>query len=1841
MLRKMYKRLTLVQLKELCIDRDIDHGNLRYKREFIHALEQYDVINDADADVYVENQSEKSAVAAQGELSFINEDEGDSSDEVASDVGPLAADEDANDGPSARPGDDADAVAVLRLRLQVAREERLANQELRRAREQERLTQEMTIARDAQRGIQPADDGARLHGAAAIEFRDIKAVLPSMQMGDDILTFLMSFERCLELNGVDRSLWARLLPAKLNQKALKIFARLSLEDSRCYDTVKRSILAGFKLNADSYLKTFRKIRRTGSMTYKAFLTQLRDVANNFYDAKGIDTFESLSHAVIMEQFLSSLTDNVRTFVESKQPETVDQAAEFADLHFQLSQIGRETRGAGMGPQQAHGLPPLRYNGSPQFGNQTFKGPAINGPRQPGRHDNSFRGARQPLTTPGRGYRPQNGTQYSGRPDSRGTRNGNTMFQTRGAYFATERLSNLHDEHIVNEQLLCSDACNVDYLNDDLYADVYAAKHCDNEYADECMTNSAFCGVRNDTDVIIPVYVNSRRTAAIRDSGCSAAVIIDEGLIQKGLIDHNNTVCCSGIFDEGRQYNLPTALVTISSPHFGKNDAVKVTAIVAKLPRNVQVIIGNRFFKQNPLLTDILSVRKQTRPQERNAPLGPVDVDPQNTDLEQGLIENAEKAPKAVNTEFSREICFKPVSADTQYIQPVHEIRELNHTCQGKGHDGLAAKSITERQDDIVSHMGLPLDSYDMGGQTDHTVTPQVERMTTDDGREGGNRTGDQSTTNMIGPTDNDREHAQVTTQVTTGGAAKRIESQDERDVISLPVNGTTASGADSCITVMTRSRYKQLTSGGEPIITSDSAKGPGMTEVNDASRDGETTETTKVDMSGRRTQGAASSDMNRAFNELTNIDISDLDEEKTQLLKDRNASDFAKAQRTDPTLKIAWIRADRSSNVFQVHNGLLYKRTKHESNTLDDFALVIPQSYRRDLLVSAHDSITSGHMGINKTRKRLLTYFYWPSINKDVANYVKRCKVCQLTTRVREKERAPLQPLPVLNAPPFTHLTIDVLGPDLPKTPRGNRYLLLICCNVSKYVQAYPLRNLKASTICDKLLHSFSLFGLPTTLSSDQMSSFKSQLITAVCQNFGINLNYSVVWHPLSHGIVERTIRTLEEMIRKFIHDNPSDWDKYIDFLLFAMRETTNTSTNFSAFEMVFGRKVTGPLCLQRQSWENGSFVDQKLKVPAAKYVHELAKKLQVTQAAARENVAKSQARMKRNYDKKSSIRSLKVGDLVLLLLPSSEKKISWQYMGPYPVTETLPNNNYRIFLGHRYGTYHINSLRKFLQDENEIDCSTCFSVVDDRIDTPLYETGKQDANKSINQQADQSVDRNPPQPAVDTTVRTTDGIYSDGMVTSTETDFVIGKQLTDIQRTQLTDLLSSFPDVFDPNPGMTDLITHKIQVTTPEPVWQPAYTIPDALRDKVEEELQLMLDAGIIQHDTQTKCNSPLIVIRKPDGRLRLVNNFVELNKRTKVEHYHMSDPTDILSRVGGATFLSKLDLNRYFFQIKLDPDSQHLTGFYTPWGTYSYKRLAMGLCGAPITAQKLIDIILRGAKRYASALLDDITVHSKTWEDHMSHLRDVLERIRAAGLTVNKAKCEFACNEMKLFGFIVSHGTIQCDPEKVEAIKNWKRPTNKSQLRSFIGTVNFFHRFIDHYATLAAPLTDLLPKRKPDKLLWTDKEQKSFEILKEKLISKPILRPPNPNKGYKIYCDGNSVAIAAVLMQTDDNLIDSYVVSYTSRKLTPAERRYAIVEIELMAIVYALKKFHQYVYLQEIEVFSDHRPLVWLNSLSKHSNRLMRWVIMLQDYNLKVTYIPGHKQLADGLTRTPEMVE
>jgi len=198
-----------------------------------------------------------------------------------------------------------------------------------------------------------------------------------------------------------------------------------------------------------------------------------------------------------------------------------------------------------------------------------------------------------------------------------------------------------------------------------------------------------------------------------------------------------------------------------------------------------------------------------------------------------------------------------------------------------------------------------------------------------------------------------------------------------------------------------------------------------------------------------------------------------------------------------------------------------------------------------------------------------------------------------------------MQPVNVMNNYPFEDISIDVLG-NLPTTARRNKYILTIVCSNSKWIEAKPMANCKADTIADKLLEFFSYSSIPKVIRMDNMPSFKSEILTAVRRKLGIEANFSAPYHPQSHGAVERTNRTLEEMLRKFCNENSKQWDKFLPYLLFAVREVPNSSTKFSPAELVFGRKMRGLLAVMRENWTVGDPIESQLKMPAAKYIQQL-----------------------------------------------------------------------------------------------------------------------------------------------------------------------------------------------------------------------------------------------------------------------------------------------------------------------------------------------------------------------------------------------------------------------------------------------------------------------------------------------------------------------------------------------------------------------------------------------------------------------------------------------------------
>ena len=1736
-----YERFTKAQLKELCEQRGINIIGLKYKAEIIDAIKQDDMRSDEATGSDRGTEEENEVINGREES-----DEEEQSDDESFQSPRVSA--------SANAGvNETDEIVALRLRLQLAREERKAREIEREAREREWEIEQQRME------LQTSGQGRGNQPRAMSDIKDIKAILPAF-CDSDALAFFTSLERILELNAVDRTLWSKLIPGQLSPRALKIFSRLSLEETKSYDAVKSAILAGFQLNDAAYLRMFRQMRRSGQSTYRMHLTNLREVMLRYFESKGADTFEKVAEVFLFEQFMLSLNENVRQFVQAKQPKTTEEAASYADLSYEIHRIGKETNAPNSFGQSKAGQngdvrkftagqkPFGRFgNRQPEQYTQTAVG---NGTPKQWNKGNERWQFKAPNNDQVKSWR---NSQQNGFKSKRGTND-----SEKGGYFANPNYKS--DATFVNETNLRGNNVH----------DKIIESNCDDDDV-ECMSNDCVSNV--DSKYVFPVIINHDiRISGLRDTGCNGRLILDESIISPNDIKGDEHEVYFGAFDGNKQKVLPVAEVTIASPHFGTRKEFRVKAAIANLPKGLKCILGNQLFSEITCIQDMIQVKQRDK-----VP---------NSYIENEIKLSNRNITKTVNNKGEDET-------------------DIVRTQQAGGARQTSGHSIADCSD-TLSETGNA-----------HSEIRQISsepRRTEDDGNEMPNLI---MTETFRGTADNEQ-----ISESTEGGQTLETDYSSNDDQDESNYSDTNEQSTAKTVTVMTRRQAARLKGHNENNnVVTDSAN-------KKADEQTDQTETNKIEPTDE--------EIRKTLHELAQIDVSDVHETKRRRLMQIDANDFRLQQQTDTTLHSYFVRAKSGSAEFVIQNGLLYKKALPNVNTTNEYLLVVPNKYRNELISLTHDDLYGGHNGVRRTKLRLLSYFWWPKLSKMTAEFIRTCHKCQKNARMRKADRLPLQPI-AIHANPFDDISFDIAGGTLPKTARGNRYLLILLCNVSKYIHAIPLRNLKTKTIVDKLLEWWTFVGIPSICRSDNMPAFKSQLLTAITQRFGIEMRYSKPMHFESHGGIERTVQIVENSIKKCMEKNDRNWDIFLPYILFALREMPNASTGYSANQMIFGRNVRSILSVVKDAWENTDLSQKEFKLSTAKYMQQLSKQLKSVMETARENEEKAKQEMKIQYDKASTQRHLKVGDLALILLPTTPGKLQCEFRGPYQVTRVLNNGNYELDLGKRRTILHINSLRRYhVREKTDRDVVNQLMTVEHAGREDLTSGGPTEGaatltdrpetnNESINAAEDMNSDRDDKQEEV-------------SVVSGGTKAFRIGTQLTDEQRLEIKNLLMEFSDdVFDSRPGKTDLVMHKIELTDNTPCWQPPYKIPDALRHETEKELKGMLEQDIIQYDPDTKYNSPLIVLRKPQGGIRLVNNFILLNRKTVIERYPMTNANQLLSKVAGAHWLSKIDLKQFFLQLVLHPDSRSCTGFYTEFGTFSYKRLPAGLSGSSHSAQRAIDKLLRNAHKFSGALLDDILIFSTTWKEHLKHVREILQRLKEAGLTANIDKCVFASSDMQVLGHRICSGKIMPTDEKIKAIIEWKRPKTKRQLKSFLGTVNFFHDFVDHFASIANPLTKLLEKSQPDKLNWGEMQEQSFERLKSELIKRPILRPPDPNKEYLLYCDGSSTAISSVLMQYDEQIQQNYVIAYGSRKLTKAEQKYPIIEIELMSIIYGLQKYRHLIYLKKVKVFTDHKPLVWANSLIKHSNRLARWMILLSEFEIETTYISGKNQIADGLTRTP----
>ncbi|KAK3086720.1 hypothetical protein FSP39_022469 [Pinctada imbricata] len=463
--------------------------------------------------------------------------------------------------------------------------------------------------------------------------------------------------------------------------------------------------------------------------------------------------------------------------------------------------------------------------------------------------------------------------------------------------------------------------------------------------------------------------------------------------------------------------------------------------------------------------------------------------------------------------------------------------------------------------------------------------------------------------------------------------------------------------------------------------------------------------------------------------------------------------------------------------------------------------------------------------------------------------------------------------------------------------------------------------------------------------------------------------------------------------------------------------------------------------------------------------------------------------------------------------------------------------------------------------------------------------------------------------------------------------------------------LLRQFEDVFSKSPtdiGHTDMVQHRIELHDDRPFKQRARTIPPAMFTEVKEHLQQLLDAGIIRK-SQSPWSSNVVLCRKKNGELRMCVDYRQLNQRTKKDSYALPRVEDILAALGGNRYFTILDMKSGYHQIELHPDHKERSAFTVgPLGFFEYHRLPFGLVNAPATYQRLMERVFDGLHLHICYIfLDDVLIFSKTFEEHLERLEQVLERLRSVNLKLAPKKCEFFRGKVKYVGNLVSERGIEPDPAKIDKVKNWPKPRNSDEVRQFLGFVGYYRRFIKGFSSIARPLNDLLPptrtkkgvrtKKPTTEWKWEQEQEDSFNALREKLVTYPVLGYPDFNLPFELHCDASMSSLGAVLYQTQDGV--QRVIAYASRSLTKSERNYPVHKLEFLAMKWAITdKFYDFLYGNKFAVFTDNNPLTYVLTTAKLDATGQRWIAALAPFNFSITYRNGRKNIdADALSRIP----
>ncbi|GKA68478.1 putative reverse transcriptase domain-containing protein [Tanacetum coccineum] len=396
----------------------------------------------------------------------------------------------------------------------------------------------------------------------------------------------------------------------------------------------------------------------------------------------------------------------------------------------------------------------------------------------------------------------------------------------------------------------------------------------------------------------------------------------------------------------------------------------------------------------------------------------------------------------------------------------------------------------------------------------------------------------------------------------------------------------------------------------------------------------------------------------------------------------------------------------------------------------------------------------------------------------------------------------------------------------------------------------------------------------------------------------------------------------------------------------------------------------------------------------------------------------------------------------------------------------------------------------------------------------------------------------------------------------------------------------------------------------------------------QVEFKIELVPEKGFIR-PSSSPWGAPVLFVKKKDGTFRMCIDYRELNKLTVKNRYPLPRIDDLFDQLQGSSVYSKIDLRTGYHQLRIREEDIPITAFRTRYGHYEFQVMPFGLTNAPAVFMDLMNRVCKPyLDKFVIVFIDDILIYSKSKDEHKEHLKTILELLKKEKLYAKFSKCDFWLESVQFLGHVIDSKGVHVDPAKIEAIKNWATPTTPTEVRQFLGLAGYYRRFIEGFSLISKPLTKLTQKNK--KYEWGEDEEDAFQFLKQKLCCAPILALPEGSEDFVVYCDASLKGFGAVLMQREK------VIAYASWQLRTHEENPTTHDLELGAVVFALRLWRHYLYGTKCVVYTDHKSLQYILDQKELNMRQRRWIKLLSDYDCEIRYHPGKANVvADALSR------